>query len=440
MFQNRRRCIAIASVATVGTVATIPTIAVLAVIAGCSSDSSVLFGSGDPSDNGGNGGDSGDPDSRNENGGGGDGGHGANNQGGSGAGDGNGGSGPASCTGTDPDKDEDGDGYTPSQGDCNDCNPLVNPGAFDIPGNGIDDDCDGVIDNEVECDSGLAIDDADPDNGARALDLCRFTDDYATGAEKTWGVINGSARYVKADGTVGMNPIGHGLLPGFGAENIRRGQRMLALSSGAARAPGQPGYSSPLNTDHGTSCKAPEGYPKDVPYCPAVKIGPCNDPAALELRIRVPTNAHSFSFNLNIYFSDFPNYLCTAYTDFYVTMMWPQVPGLLDPNLTFDAMGSPITASSPLVQVCNPGTYHGKYVACAYGTAGLANTGFENYGATGWLITEAPVVPGSVITLRFAIWDSEDHLLDSTVLLDNFQWHADSVTAPTPTQVLPPPP
>lgn len=43
------------------------------------------------------------------------------------------------------DPDGDGDGYTSSQGDCNDLQATVNPGATELA-NGIDDDCDGVID------------------------------------------------------------------------------------------------------------------------------------------------------------------------------------------------------------------------------------------------------------------------------------------------------
>ena len=44
--------------------------------------------------------------------------------------------------------DCDGDGYR-SPADCNDNDPLINPEAFDFVGDGIDDDCDGKVDDPV---------------------------------------------------------------------------------------------------------------------------------------------------------------------------------------------------------------------------------------------------------------------------------------------------
>jgi hypothetical protein len=54
-------------------------------------------------------------------------------------------------TDTEPDADVDGDGYT-ARIDCEDENPAVNPGADELC-NGIDDDCDGVVDPGTSVDA-----------------------------------------------------------------------------------------------------------------------------------------------------------------------------------------------------------------------------------------------------------------------------------------------
>ncbi|MGB0591910.1 MAG: lectin-like protein [Myxococcota bacterium] len=50
------------------------------------------------------------------------------------------------CTDETGDIDEDGDGYAPCAGDCDDQNPLVHPGAPEICGDGVDNDCSGDTD------------------------------------------------------------------------------------------------------------------------------------------------------------------------------------------------------------------------------------------------------------------------------------------------------
>src|SRR5262249_31035172 len=52
--------------------------------------------------------------------------------------------------------DVDGDGWSVCDNDCDDANAAVNPGAFDVPRNGLDDDCNGVMDDPPEvCDGNL---------------------------------------------------------------------------------------------------------------------------------------------------------------------------------------------------------------------------------------------------------------------------------------------
>lgn len=69
--------------------------------------------------------------------------------------------------------DADGDGWVTFEnecmdgGDCDDTNPDVNPGAIEIPYNGLDDDCDPeTLDDDLDGDGFLNADDCDDDNEA----------------------------------------------------------------------------------------------------------------------------------------------------------------------------------------------------------------------------------------------------------------------------------
>ena len=105
---------------------------------------------------------------------------------------------PASCASA-PNEDKDQDGYTAATGDCNDCDPFSNPGAFDVPDNKIDEDCSGTPDDEVAaCEDGLA-ENGDAVAAAKAIGICRTATPNAMGKSRTWGLL--SARYVFPDGS-----------------------------------------------------------------------------------------------------------------------------------------------------------------------------------------------------------------------------------------------
>jgi hypothetical protein len=50
--------------------------------------------------------------------------------------------------------DADGDGYSTCGGDCNDAEPAIHFGASDTTCDGVDDDCNGVVDDGATCDDG----------------------------------------------------------------------------------------------------------------------------------------------------------------------------------------------------------------------------------------------------------------------------------------------
>lgn len=338
-------------------------------------------------------------------------------------------------TGGDEDKDYDGDGY-PLKNDCNECNKSVNKGAQDVPGNGIDEDCSGTADDEpASCDGASEI--TDGFEAAAAMGLCKKSDGMS------WGIVD--AKLVKPDGKAlpAASRAGVGEVKSLGVNKPREGKGIFVLSTGKAGVLGNGGISlAPPST--GT----PKGYPKESPSCSDVPDSPPSakafDGAALQVKIRVPSNAKSFSYEHFFLTQEFPQYVCSKYNDFFVTMMTPIPAGLPDGNIAFDSKNNPIGVNSGLFRVCKPGTWgigdNGglggggttaqREFACEEGPDLLKGTGVEKDkpngdpggGGTGWLTTSAPVTPGSEITLLFAVWDSADGALDSTVMLDNFKF------------------
>jgi hypothetical protein len=350
-----------------------------------------------------------------------------------------------------PGADQDGDGWASDTGDCDDCSNVVNPGALDFPNNGSDEDCSGADstdDNATLCDTGLAMDSGSATDAAKAIGLCTST----TETSRSWGVI--SARFTRAAGETGLdNPLQTGILPVFGVVSPPAGSNLLALSSGIARAPGQPGYTSACDLfpqDFYGVMIAPDptnfptGFPVESPTCPGVETGEVYNAAALEVRVRVPTNARSLHFRSNFYTYEYPDYICSPFNDFFVALMTPRPAGLTNDNIVFDNDNNLVSVNTSLLQVCEPGNHGDKDFACPLGTGQLAGTGFEgnaqcgtqfdpqhSRAATGWLRTTAPVTGGSIITLRFTVWDSGDPNLDSTVLIDDFGWEIEDAPVRT---------
>lgn len=359
--------------------------------------------------------------------------------------------------------DDDGDGWSRCDGDCCETTAQcarpaqVNPGAFEIDGNDLDDDCDGTSAPPGTCDSGLVSQPASADDYARALGLCSFTTQSPPSPSlRKWGVI--AAALKQTSGSVAPAASSHAIRSSYGGAVPQDGASFVVLSTGAAAALAQtnPAYVAP-QPGHvaGTTATPPADWVSAnggsvvlAPGCPGPSLTTVNDSVMLELRVRVPTNAGGFTARFNFYSAEYPEWVCSSYNDVFVALLDSAASGNpADKNLAAftlpdDAryLVSPSLASGAtgLFTQCENGA-----TGCAAGGAGtmsecvgtdlLTDTGYGVTdvgcgtndligGATGWLTIQGAVIPGETVTLRFAIWDTSDGTLDSTVILDGFAW------------------
>jgi hypothetical protein len=357
--------------------------------------------------------------------------------------------------------DDDGDGFVDGD-DCNECDANVNPGSIEVIAEPnmdgtlpepADEDCDGQVDNVLAaCDAGLQVGNPDPYAGAQAIELCQ----KATPADKKWGVLE--ALYVRADGTNGIppDPRQWGIKPTFGQNvNVQGGERMLVLSAGYARDMADSDACGSTTCAINSGGSAPPGFPQDVPNCSGdTEI---NDDIALQLKIRTPKNATGYSFNFKFYSFEFPEWVCTSFNDQFIALVNPPPAGSINGNVSFDSNTNPVSVNIAFFDVCDPNSaaqwaeYCGAGCPplpnpyCPSGTGDMAGTGFIDWdfgtyaGGTSWLKTQAPITGGEEIQIRFAIWDTGDQALDSTAVIDNFQWIANGGTVDIGTEEVPEP-
>jgi hypothetical protein len=280
------------------------------------------------------------------------------------------------------------------------------------------------------CDDQITPGTKDPWHYAKAIGLCPFaTDDPKSG----WGVI--SAEILKPDGSFGAHQNSNGLLTAFG--NVIKPQSggfMLALTSGKIGNPlPEKSFSQGITSNPPNDWYSANGdkYPSS-PACSGSTgtTGVTRDPVMLQLRIRTPQSAKSFSFDSYFFTIEYPQYICSQFNDFFIALLDssysssnPEFQNPFDKNLAMDANGNPVginLAPAGLFKQCV--NQPSKGVTSCESTVELKGTGFDDHGGTGWLVTRGNVVGGEVITLRLAIWDLGDHRLDSKVLIDNFRW------------------
>ncbi|HVH41347.1 MAG TPA: choice-of-anchor L domain-containing protein [Labilithrix sp.] len=319
------------------------------------------------------------------------------------------------------------------------------PSFYDVPGDNCDNDDDGQIDNAPTCDADATGNTAS--EFAHAIGIC----DHANG--RGFGLV--SAAFTQGYGrSDAPRDEQHGLLPKFG--NVlrpREGSKLGVLSTGYAKEFNGPGGTSSFNPgiswgNMGRPGAAPPGYPKPTADCPQAEA--VNDVVDLKLTLTAPKNVSGFRFDFNFHSSEWPAYICTSFNDGFVA--WLSATGFNGgqaDNISFDANKNPVSVNNGFFDRCTPNVVTGcqgqsqGVSTCAAGPAELAGTGFglegtgcpnewaTRGGATGWLTSRAAVTPGETFTLELMIYDVGDGSLDSSVLIDNFQWIGGNITTST---------
>ncbi len=351
------------------------------------------------------------------------------------------------CNGqTDENIDADGDGWGTCQGDCCDaagaCSntpALVNPGAYEVLNNSINDDCDAATSDTVapaDCSPPPLQTPTTATKLAQAMDICNFTTANPPLPQKKWGII--SAVLTSANGLAGApSDIQVGVLNNYGNILPKKGGTFASISSGTARDQGDAGYVIPHGNgwNLGTTSVPPAvylnahgGQLQTAPGC--TTANDANDSANLKLQIRVPTNAKSFSYQFRFFSAEYPEWVCDLYNDFYLALLTSNAAGIpADHNISFDTNNNPVSVNVGFFDVCQ---------GCPAGTNDLINTGMggtngalNDGGGTVWLTTTSPIVSGENMTIEFMIWDTGDHLWDSAAILDNFKWDVNTATVGT---------
>ncbi len=354
--------------------------------------------------------------------------------------------------------DLDGDGWTACEGDCCDvagpnCGSpkLVNPGAFEVVGNSVDDDCDPAssdVNAPASCSNAAKFANVAAGDMANAMDICQVTSANAPKPTRKWGLINASFRLANGSVPAGadMDNIRNwqaAIIQNYGTGGIvpHKGATMAGISSGRMRDINDPGFVAPVG---GSSFASAISFGPPAPGAPlgtytaahnnGLLPGQCgamscpvgtgaNDSVNVRLQIRVPTNAQSFSYDFRFFSGEYQSFQCTSFNDYYLAMLTTGAPGIpADQNISFDANGKAVSVNNGFFQVCGG---NGKNCgACPNGVAELVGTGMDsvNGGGTAWLTTDAPIVPGETMVLELMVFDVTDHIYDSLALLDNFRW------------------
>lgn len=312
--------------------------------------------------------------------------------------------------------DYDGDGYTYCDGDCcesgwetackgTNAPERINPTAYEMTEDGVDNNCNGQIDETENCDSGLSLAVGDYDGNAvklaQAMGICTglisaeislagdpITEeidarpdrcDQPNGDGQTTCTTEKSPRLSREKPYYESDYQTFAVTNVFGtAMTPLEGNMLAVLSTGQWNSPTQNESLATLGAgDMQTASKLPEDWLNMMPGCAVPKAPSCGgqapqsgltnqcagkseseipvgqDPIMLTLKIKAPINAEAFEFSLFFMSIEYPGTVCDDrnYNDFFVALLDStyneknpnaEFRNPDDKNLAKDELGNPV--------------------------------------------------------------------------------------------------
>jgi hypothetical protein len=292
-------------------------------------------------------------------------------------------------------------------GDCDDTNDAIYPGATEVAGDGIDNDCDGATD-EVEACPGPCTGNT-VEAYLCALEMClapqvisaQFHSPSGDTIDTAWAAVE---HFGNAD---------NDLSPWAGSS-------YGLLASGPA-----------TGSSHSTDLKGGNGVPD-----PFANDGyTTHDNVEFTVQLQAPQAALGFSIDYIFMSVEYEEYIGSSFNDkFYIILNGPTTTGGQAEVINLTACSNPANyydIIDPVTgeKLCFMAINTAFSEPCSAVTTSIAGTGFEcgpadsaHGSSTGWLSTAWPVASGEIVELTFHIHDTSDGIFDSEVILDNFQW------------------